>query len=107
MSEEDRVSGRQIAAARALVGVSRNDVASAANISLATLAQAEAGGSAWVEPPELARALHRALEKFGVLFVPEDDDIGAGVRLKFTRRDARQISRLEGEGGRVGDDDVP
>lgn len=107
MAEEDRVSGRQVAAARALAGVSRADIANAADISPATLAQAEAAGSAWVEPVELARALHRALERFGVLFVPEDDDVGAGVRLKFTRRDARQIGRLEGEGGRVGDDDVP
>jgi hypothetical protein len=29
------------------------------------------------------------------------------VRLKFTRKDVRQIMRLEGEGGIVGSDDAP
>jgi hypothetical protein len=47
------------------------------------------------------------LETFGAVFIPESDGIGAGVRLKFMRQDVRQISRLEGEGGIVADDDVP
>jgi hypothetical protein len=29
------------------------------------------------------------------------------VRLKFMRLDAKQIGRMEGEGGNVGEDDVP
>jgi hypothetical protein len=33
--------------------------------------------------------------------------MGAGVRLKFTRQDARQIGRLETEGGVARSDDVP
>jgi hypothetical protein len=33
--------------------------------------------------------------------------MGAGVRLKFTRQDVKQIARLEGEGGVVGSDDAP
>ena len=41
------------------------------------------------------------------MFIPESDGIGAGVRLKFLRQDVKQIARLEGEGGLVGDDDVP
>jgi hypothetical protein len=52
-------------------------------------------------------ALRRALEGFGVMFIAESDSIGAGVRLKFLRRDVKQIDRLENEGGIVGDDDVP
>ena len=52
-------------------------------------------------------AVGRALESFGVMFIPENDRIGAGVRLKFLRRDVRQIDRLENEGGIVDDDDVP
>ena len=47
------------------------------------------------------------LENFGAVFLPEGDGFGAGVRLKFLRRDVRQIVRLEGEGGIVNDDDVP
>lgn len=107
MSDLDNISGRQVAAARALAGVSRSAIASAANISLVTLGEVEAGGSAWVRPVEVAQALRGALEGFGVLFLPEDGDVGAGVRLKFTRTDARQIGRLEGEGGLVKEDDVP
>ncbi len=60
-----------------------------------------------MRPAEVVPALRQALENFGVLFVPEDGNVGAGVRLKFTRTDARQIGRLEGEGGLVKDDDVP
>jgi hypothetical protein len=41
------------------------------------------------------------------MFIAESDSIGAGVRLKFLRRDVKQIDRLENEGGIVGDDDVP
>lgn len=102
----DDITGRQVAAARVLAGVSRNAIAARAKISLITLAEIEAEGSAPVAA-EPARALRLALEHFGVLFVPENDDVGAGVRLKFTRRDAKQINRLENEGGPVGDDDVP
>jgi hypothetical protein len=32
---------------------------------------------------------------------------GIGVRLKFTAAEARQIARLEGEGGPVANDRVP
>ena len=32
---------------------------------------------------------------------------GIGVRLKFTRSEARRLSILESEGGVVGDDEVP
>lgn len=107
MSDHDNISGRQVAAARALAGVSRSDLAAAANISAATLGEVEAGGAAWVRPTEIVHALRQAFDKFGVLLVPEDGNLGAGVRLKFTRADARQIGRLEGEGGLVKDDDVP
>lgn len=102
----DDITGRQVAAARVLAGVSRNDIAARAKISLITLAEIEAEGSVAVAA-EPAQALRQALEHFGVLFVPENDNVGAGVRLKFTRRDAKQINRLENEGGPAGDDDVP
>ena len=46
--------------------------------------------------------MRRALEGFGVMFIAESDSIGAGVRLKFLRRDVKQIDRLENEGGIVG-----
>ncbi|MGD9814442.1 MAG: XRE family transcriptional regulator [Hyphomonadaceae bacterium] len=59
-----------------------------------------------VDPGEAAKvSLKRALEAAGAVFLDEDR-LGAGVRLRFTSRDVKQIQRLEGEGGAVGEDDV-
>jgi hypothetical protein len=44
---------------------------------------------------------------FGVVAVEEGGGLGAGVRLKFTRHDVKQILRLEDEGGVSGADDNP
>lgn len=107
MSEDIRLTGRVISAARALAGVGQGDFALASGLSEETLAGIEAGGSAWVRSPEVAAALFRGLEHFGVLVVDEADGLGAGVRLKFTRQDVRQVGRLENEGGIVGADDAP
>lgn len=49
----------------------------------------------------------RAFETFGIVVIGESDGMGAGVRLKFTRQDVKQIGRLEAEGGIVSSDDVP
>lgn len=107
MSQENQITGRQIAAARALAGVSRADLAARAGVSLDTLRRMEASGSAFPAADDTREAVRRALEEFGAVFIPEGEGLGGGVRLKFTRLDARQISRLEGEGGPAGDDDVP
>lgn len=106
MSNDFRISGRVLAAARALTGVSEADFAAAAELPVETLQGLEGAGSAWIAS-ELAEAVSRALERYGVLVIEESDGMGAGVRLKFTRQDVRQIVRLEGEGGIVGSDDAP
>jgi len=46
-----------------------------------------------------------ALEAAGVEFIPENGG-GAGVRLKFNRREVRAIDTLENEGGPAREDDV-
>jgi hypothetical protein len=102
-----RVSGRLVAAARALVGVSEADFAAAAGIPVETLHRIEASGSAWLRSGRDAEAMMRCLTHYGVMVVGESDGMGAGVRLKFTRQDVRQLARLEGEGGIVGSDDAP
>jgi hypothetical protein len=107
MSKGDQMTGRLIAAARILTGISPADLAEAANVTAATVVKMEAEGSALVQPADVAEAVRRALEGFGAQFIPEGDGMGAGVRLRFTRQDVRQIGRLEGEGGIVRDDDVP
>lgn len=107
MSGKPLITGRLIAAARGLIGVSQHDLADASGISVLTLAQFEASGSAALQPENDAEAVSRALENFGAMFIPESDGMGAGVRLKFVRQDVKQIGRLESEGGMVKDDDVP
>jgi hypothetical protein len=101
------ISGRLIAAGRALVGVSQADFATACGLDVDALCRLESGGSAWVSSNVHVEAVTRGMNHFGVMIVEETDNLGAGVRLKFTRTDARQIARLESEGGVVGSDDAP
>jgi transcriptional regulator with XRE-family HTH domain len=96
-----------IAAARALAGVGQADFAAATGIPVDTLRGIEHSGGAWVRSAEDAAALHRGLKHFGVIVIEECGDMGAGVRLKFTRQDVRDVARLEDEGGIVGSDDAP
>lgn len=107
MRAEPKLTGRLVAAARALAGISREDFAKAARVSPDTIAAIEANGSAWLHTDDDARAAHRALEHFGIVIVEEGGGMGAGVRLKFTRQDVKQLARLEGEGGPARADDAP
>lgn len=97
------ITGPQARAARALVEWPRSHVAGLAGLPLETLTNFENGKSD-IGPAAVTRLRH-ALESGGAVFIDEDD-AGAGVRLKFTRKDVRSINRLEGEGGVVGCDDV-
>jgi hypothetical protein len=107
MPKQSQITGRQIAAARALTGVSRADLAAATKLPLTTLKRMETSGSAFPNVGERLQAVRKALEDFGAVFIPEGDGLGGGVRLKFTRLDVKQINRLEGEGGPARSDDVP
>lgn len=107
MGSKIKMTGRLIAAARGLTGISREDFAGAAGISAEAMALMEASGSARLDSERDAEAVGRAFERFGVIVIDEDASMGAGVRLKFTRQDVKQISRLEGEGGIVRSDDAP
>lgn len=102
-----RITGRIAAAGRALVGIGREDFARVAGIPPERIAFFEAGGSAWLPTVEDVEAVMQALEHFGGVVIVEDDNMGGGVRLKFTRQDVEQIVRLEGEGGIARSDDVP
>ena len=107
MSTNAKMSGRLIAAARALTGISQADFAAAAGLPVETLRLIEASGSARLNSERDVEAVNRAMDHFGVIIIEESDGMGAGVRLKFTRQDVSQIARLEGEGGIVGSDDAP
>jgi hypothetical protein len=106
MAKQFRLTGRLIAAARALTGIRSIDLADAAGIPLEELDNMEAAAAAFLPPGAEVESVRRELEKFGVIFIPENDGFGAGVRLRLTRQDVRQISRLEAEGGPAPKDDV-
>lgn len=103
---EHPLTGRLVAAARALMGISQEELANAAGLDVENVRLMESNGAAWI-PDHPSQALCRALEKFGVVVIREGDGLGAGVRLKFTRQDVGQIGRFEGEGGPARPDDVP
>jgi len=98
-----QITGPLCRAARALVQWPRTQLATEACVPKATIRAFETGD---VDPGDEAKtALRHALERAGAVFIDEDD-LGPGVRLRFTARDVKQLRRLEGEGGAVGDDDV-
>lgn len=107
MGSDVKITGRIVAAGRVLAGIGRDDFAHIAGMPAEKIAVLEAGGSAWLQSVDDVGAITRALEHYGVVVIDEDCNLGAGVRLKFTRGDVAQIMRLEGEGGIVGSDDAP
>jgi len=77
---------RQLRAARALVGWSREMLADKSGVPRATIEQFEAGKT---DPKQTTvHKLRRALERVGVVFQDADDEEwGPGVRLKGKRKD--------------------
>lgn len=106
MTTEIKLTGRMLKAARALAGIGRQDFATAIGISVDALRTMEAEDSAWLDV-DSAATVARVCEKYGVVPIEEGDGMGAGVRLKFTRQDVKQLVRLEGEGGVARPDAAP
>ncbi len=72
---------RQIRAARALAGLSQEDLAAKAGIGIATLRRIEGADDVSGTAQTLAR-IERALEAAGVVFLAQDVKTGPGVRLR-------------------------
>lgn len=98
------ITGSQCRAARALVEVTRSKLALRSGVDEAVIQHFEHR----IDNPdeESIHALQATLEELGAVFIAENGG-GIGVRLKFTGAEARQIARLEGEGGIVANDRVP
>lgn len=77
--DHSSLTGRQIAAARALVGLSQAEVAAKANISVPTLKRMEASEGPASGLANNVAAVMRALEEAGVEFLNHGQP---GVRLK-------------------------
>jgi DNA-binding XRE family transcriptional regulator len=81
MNNINHVTGRQLAAARALVGLEQVELAKQANVSAPTLRRMEAAKQAVVPPTNNVTAVIRALEQAGVIFIEQNGN-GPGVRLR-------------------------
>ena len=103
----ESLTGSQVLAARALIGIGQAKLAARACVDIQWLKDLEASGWEPVQASEALDALGVALEALGAVFIEEADGGGAGVRLKFSRAQARAIGRWEGEGGLSADDEVP
>lgn len=77
MSETNQISGRQIAAARALLGMGQSDLADQAAISVPTLRRMEASEGPATGLTNNVRAVVAALQSAGIEFLAEN-----GVRLR-------------------------
>lgn len=98
------ITGPQCKAARALIELSRERLSSFSGISVEIIQNFERK----LSTPDAAvlAALEQALARAGAVLIPENGG-GIGVRLKFTRSEARRISTLESEGGIAAYDEVP
>jgi transcriptional regulator with XRE-family HTH domain len=74
------ITGRQIAAALALLGWSKNELVRRAGVSIATVGRAINSTDNLIAA-NLAR-IERALVEGGVIFLDADSDGGVGVRLR-------------------------
>lgn len=82
MSQKDHTpTGRQIAAARALLAMGQATLAEAASISVPTLKRMEASAGAAAGMTNNVLAVVAALESAGIEFIPQNGG-GAGVRLR-------------------------
>lgn len=89
--------------ARAALKIGIRELAEMANVTTATLTryENERGGM----HADTRDKVQTALEEAGIQFIPENGG-GAGVRLKFNRREVKAVDALENEGSRAGEDDV-
>ena len=76
------ITPAQIRGARAMIGFSTDALAAAASLSPAIVAEAETGPGPIDE--SIARILREVLETHGIVFIDagNDDEHGAGLRLK-------------------------
>lgn len=98
------ITASQCRAARALTEITREMLAERSGVDEKAIADFERQ-VAELDDASVEKLQH-ALETTGALFIPENGG-GIGVRLKFTRSEARRILNLENEGGHAGEDEIP
>ncbi|CAG7605708.1 hypothetical protein ACFPZL_11710 [Leucobacter soli] len=84
-------------AARAFTKVSTRTIAESAGLTKKQVRSFEQGTIA-LPAADLAR-LKESLERYGALFIPEDETAGYGVRRRYSREKLLQLNAWEDEGG--------
>ena len=72
----------QIRAARALLAISQQDLATQAAVGLNTVKRIEAAGDEPTGNIQTLLRIKRALEQAGILFIDQEEALGPGVRLR-------------------------
>jgi transcriptional regulator with XRE-family HTH domain len=80
MSDKKTITPEQCRGARAMLGWSQEELAAAATVARATVADFERGTRSPV--PNNLGAIHSAFEKAGIRFIPDQNGAGVGVRLR-------------------------
>jgi transcriptional regulator with XRE-family HTH domain len=72
----------QVRAARALLGLSQEDLARRAQLGIVTVKRLEAAGTEIRGSAQTMVRIQRALESAGIIFIDQDGQTGPGVKLK-------------------------
>jgi transcriptional regulator with XRE-family HTH domain len=81
----DKPTGRQLAAARTLAGLSQAELAGSAKISVPTLKRMEGSDGPVTGMANNIDAVVRALEAAGVTFLADGETTGGGPGVRLTR----------------------
>lgn len=76
------INARQIRAARALVSLGQQELASSAGCGIATIRRIEAAIDEVTGTAQTIARIQRALEAAGIVFIEQDGTHGPGVRLR-------------------------
>ena len=81
-------------AARSLLDMNQSELATRANLGVATVKRIEASNESMHVTVQTLLRLQRALEIAGIIFIPEDETGGPGVRLKKPSKKSADKSRF-------------
>lgn len=76
------ISARQIRAARALLGLGQEDLASLAKCGIATIRRIEGSTEGLTGNAQTIARIEKALETAGIIFINQEGKLGPGVRLR-------------------------
>ena len=80
------VSGAQIRAGRAMLGLSQEELAVQAGVSLPTVKRIESFGDNWTGTVRINAKIRGLMEDLGMEFIDENDGRGRGIRFSMIRK---------------------